>query len=129
MPRWRIQSPKYHTMRAHEFITEQSHEQDARDALITILVTQHALGIPRISFDQLSRSLAERNFFVDPEWLKTQIQDIPVVDQDQSSDTTIVLKSAEIAASKPEDEVEDVDVDASSQVERMAQRALAKRSK
>lgn len=117
-------------MRAHEFLTEQNHEQAARDALITIITTNHALGITKIKPVQLAKSLEDRNFFVDADWIKNQLQDIPVVDQDKTTDDQVVLTTSEFGASQPEQSsLPDLDTDTQTSVEKMAKRALAKRSK
>ena len=118
-------------MRAYEFLTEQNHEQAARDALITILVTNHALGIEKIATEQLARSLEERNFFVDPEWINKTVQEIPVVDTDKTTPSHVALRSTEIPSDTEGEEPSEPDTDTFTQdsVEKMAKRALAKRSK
>jgi len=118
-------------MRAYEFLTEQNHEQSARDALITILVTNHALGIERIATEQLARSLEERNFFVDGEWINKAVQEIPVVDTEKTTPSHVVLRSTEIPSDSEGEEASELDIDKFTQdsVDKMAKRALAKRSK
>lgn len=118
-------------MRAYEFLTEQNHEQSARDALITILVTNHALGIERIATEQLARSLEERNFFVDGEWINNAVQEIPVVDTEKTTPSHVVLRSTEIPSDSEDEEASELDIDKFTQdsVDKMAKRALAKRSK
>jgi hypothetical protein len=111
-------------MRAHEFLTENAHEKAARDALITLLTTNHALGIKSLSMDQLIKSLENRNFFVDPDWVSDQVKDIPVVNPEASNFKTVVLQLSRAQASDSEPQPEpkiDSDQD---QVERMAKRAM-----
>lgn len=80
-------------MRAHEFITEQDHEQDAKSALITVITSNHAMGISPISIKQLVKSLADRNFFVSEEWVLEAAKEIPVVDEDATDEEQVVLKN------------------------------------
>lgn len=118
-------------MKIHEILCEQNHEDQARDALITLLTTQHALGIPETSMQQLLQSLEDRNFFMDADWIQQQISDIPVVDMDASDDDTVVLKlprtsSASTSANSTQ-KSQDQDPDIQNKVKNMAQKALAKR--
>ena len=117
-------------MRAHEFLTEQNHEQEARDALITILATNHALGIFQITPAQLAKSLEERNYFVDSAWINSQLQNIPIVDQEKTTADTVFLTTSEFGQTAPEAEpLKDLETETERSVEQMAKRALAKRSK
>ena len=114
-------------MRAHEFLFEQSHEDLARSALITLITTQHAMGIPEIKTQQLLKSLEDRNFFMDQDWVWGQVKSIPVVDTEKSEPTKIVLNlpnsGPEIAPEEP------TKPDQSQAVEKMAKKALAQRIK
>jgi hypothetical protein len=115
-------------MRAHEFLCEQSHEDLARDALITLITTQHAMGIPTIKTSQLLKSLEDRNFFMDQDWVWSQMHTIPVVDMQQSKPEQIVLKlsSSEPEATPPKQPTEPNNAKT---VEKMAKNALAQRIK
>ena len=114
-------------MRAHEFLCEQSHEDLARDALITLITTQHAMGIPDIKTHQLLKSLEERNFFMDQDWLWSQVETIPVVDMEQSKPDQIVLH---LPNSEPDLTPEaPAEPDQAQAVEKMAKKALAQRIK
>lgn len=114
-------------MRAHEFLTEQDHEADARDALITLLTTNHALGINSVGVDQLSRSLEDNNFFVDTDWIVSNSKQAAVVDADATTDQEIVLKT-DGASEQPDTEDQQTDLpDQQTTVASMAKRALNKR--
>ena len=114
-------------MRAHEFLTEQDHEADARDALITLLTTNHALGINTIGVDQISRSLEDNNFFVDAEWIVNNSKQAAVVDADASTSSEIVLKT-DGASEQPDTQDAQPDLpDQQSTVASMAKSALNKR--
>ncbi len=121
-------SPKYDIMRAHEFLCEQTHEDQARDALITLITTQHALGIPEIKTKKLMKSLEDRNFFMDQDWVWQHAQQIPVVDTESSKPEQIVLK---LPNNEPEAQAAEPDApeDQTKTVEKMAKQALAKRIK
>jgi hypothetical protein len=117
-------------MRAHEFITEKDHEQDAKSALITIITTNHAMGISPISIKQLVKSLANKNFFVSEDWVLTAAKNIPIVDTDATDEKNVVLKDVKSgrASDKSSDTPIETDQDDSEkQVARMADRALDKR--
>jgi len=122
-------------MKLSELLCEQSHEDLAHDALITLITTNHALGMTEISAKKLLKSLEDRNFFMDSDWLWDHVQQIPIVDADASTKSLIKIK-------QPTDTDTDVDSDADSDktdadapdtnsktVDRMAKRALAKRNK
>ena len=114
-------------MRAHEFLCEQSHENLARDALITLITTQHAMGIPEIKTHQLLKSLEDRNFFMDQDWVWGQVQNMPIVDVAQSKAEKIVLK---LPNGEPESTPETpAEPDSAQAVEKMAKKALAQRIK
>ena len=114
-------------MRAHEFLCEQTHEDLARDALITLITTQHAMGIPEVKTSQLLTSLEDRNFFMDQDWVWSQVSTIPVVDMEQSKPEQIVLH---LPNSEPEATAEQpTEPDSSQAVEKMAKNALAQRIK
>lgn len=115
-------------MRAYEFLKEQDHEQSARDALINILVTNHALGIPRVTVQQLADSLEERNFFMPLEWISQEARAVPVVDQEKSTESHIALQSQDLPSEEPEEPEAELEPDTERSVEQMAKRALAKRS-
>lgn len=117
-------------MRAHEFITEQDHEQDAKSALITIITSNHAMGISPISIPQLVKSLADRNFFVSEEWVLTAAKEIPVVDVDATNEKQVVLKN--VTSGRPDDgestsSTKRKTTDDKSKVSQMAKSALDKR--
>jgi predicted Zn-dependent protease len=114
-------------MRAHEFLTENAHEKAARDALITLLTTNHALGIKTIAVTQLTKSLEDRNFFVDADWIVDQIQDIPVVNASASNFKKIVMQ---LTRTDTDDQPEQAEPEASTfddKVEKMAKRAVNSR--
>jgi len=114
-------------MRAHEFLCEQSHEDLARDALITLITTQHAMGIPTIKTSQLLKSLEERNFFMDKNWLWGQVQDMSVVDVENSTPEEIVL---DLPDSEPAVTPKaPVKPDRAKAVQKMAKNALTQRIK
>ena len=114
-------------MRAHEILCEQTHEDLARNALITVITTQHALGIPEIASDKLLKSLEDRNFFMDQDWLFNQVQSIPTVDAEGSKPELIVLK---LPAQAPKTAAPATqEPDAAGTVEKMAKKALAQRMK
>jgi hypothetical protein len=119
-------------MRAHEFLCEQTHEDQARDALITLLTTQHALGIPEIDTDKLLQSLEDRNFFMDADWISAQVSDIPVVDAESSTPDNVVLRLPRKPGQNSASDAGDADVpvmpDSSDRVAQMARKALAKRN-
>jgi hypothetical protein len=117
------------TMRAHEILREQSHEDQARDALITLLTTQHALGIPDIPMEKLLHSLEDRNYFMDADWVQAQVSNIPVVDAEASNNDQIKLKlprapqdDTPVSAPTPDGPA------APDRVAAMAKKALAKRN-
>ena len=117
-------------MRAHELLCEQSHEDLARDALITLLTTQHAMGIPEITTKQLSKSLEDRNFFVDTAWIWEQAQKLDIVDKEKSDQKHLTLKLPD----QSDDDLEDLDAavpdqesDAEKKVDQLAAQALDKR--
>jgi hypothetical protein len=117
-------------MRAHEFITEQNHEQDAKSELITLITTNHAMDISPISIQQLVKSLADRNFFVDEDWVFRNAKQIPVVDADATSEEQVVLKN--VTSGRPDDgetksDVKPKTTDDKSKVSQMAKSALDKR--
>jgi hypothetical protein len=114
-------------MRAFEILQEQTVEQDAQDALITLLTSMHAMGIDKVKVSQVIKSLEDQNFFVDIPWIRENIQDMDIVDAESSDEENIMLKdvsgkSAEPQAGKPEQEQ-----DSEQQVDRMAKQALNKR--
>jgi hypothetical protein len=125
---WWEQSPHLNSvMRAHEFLTERDHEADARDALITLLTTNHALGINTIGVDQISRSLEDNNFFVDTDWIVNNSKQAAVVDADASTSSEIVLKT-DGASEQPDTQDAQPDLpDQQSTVASMAKSALNKR--
>ena len=115
-------------MRAHEFLCEQTHEDQAHYALVTLITTQHAMGIPEVDIEKLLKSLEDRNYFMDMDWIWDHAQQIPVVDVEASSPDHIKLKlprSAKVDATK---EAEPAAPDPSDRVEKMAKQALAKRN-
>lgn len=117
-------------MRAHELLCEQSHEQLARDALITLLTTQHAMGMPEIQTAQLARSLEDRNFFVDTAWIWDQAQKMDIVDQDKSDQKHILLKlpdQSDDDLSDLNDQPTDTETDSEKKVNQLAAQALDKR--
>lgn len=117
-------------MRAHELLCEESHEDLARDALITLLTTQHAMGMPEIQTKQLSQSLEDRNFFVDTAWIWDQAQKLDIVNKDKSDQSHIVLNlpdQSDDDLSDLEDTPADTETDAEKKVDQMAGQALDKR--
>lgn len=117
-------------MRAHEFITEQNHEQDAKSALITIITSNHAMDISSISIPQLVKSLADKNFFVDEDWVFRNAKEIPVVDVDATTQEQVVLKN--VTSGRADDGAESSDTkqkttDDKDLVGKMAKSALDKR--
>ena len=114
-------------MRAFEILQEQTVEQDAQDALITLLTSMHAIGIDQVNINQIIKSLEDQNFFVDIPWIINNVEDMEIVDSDTSDEETIILKdvsgkSAEPQAGKPEQEQ-----DSEQEVNLMAKQALNKR--
>jgi len=116
-------------MRAHEFLCEQTHEDQAHDALVTLITTQHAMGIPEVKPEKLLKSLEDRNYFMDADWLWDHAQQIPVVDVEASSADLIRLKLPKTGKSEPESSNEMPAVAPSLRVEKMAKQALAQRTK
>lgn len=114
-------------MRAHEFLCEQTHEDQAHDALVTLITTQHAMGIPEVKPKQLLKSLEDRNYFMDADWLWDHAQQIPVVDVDASSVDLIKLKLPSTGTSEPLPSPDQTPQDKSDRVEQMAKQALAQR--
>jgi hypothetical protein len=121
-------------MRLKDILSEQTHELQARDALITILTTDHALGIGQVTVDQIIKSLEKLNFFMDKNWIRDQARQIDVVDSDQSTADTIVLQSTksekpgEPETTEPETNPETTDMD-KDVVSKMAQQAADRRIK
>jgi hypothetical protein len=114
-------------MRAFEILQEQSVEQDAQDALITLLTSMHAMGIAKVKVSQVIKSLEDQNFFMDISWVRENMQDMDIVDAESSDEENIMLndvsgRSAAPQAGKPEQEQ-----DSEQQVDRMAKHALNKR--
>lgn len=116
-------------MRAHEFLCEQTHEDQAHDALVTLITTQHAMGIPEVKPEKLLKSLEDRNYFMDADWLWDHAQQIPVVDVEASSPELIKLKLPKTGKTEPEAAPELDATDQSDRVEKMAKQALAQRTK
>ncbi len=116
-------------MRAHEFLCEQTHEDQAHDALVTLITTQHAMGIPEVKPEQLLKSLEDRNYFMDADWLWSHAQQIPVVDVDASSEDLIKLKLPKTGKQDTPDQPPPAPADPSDRVEQMAKQALAQRKK
>ena len=114
-------------MRAYEFLLEQTHEDLARDALITLITTQHAMGISEVKTDKLLKSLEDRNFFMDQDWVWDQVQNIPTVDQEKSTPEQIVVKLPNHEPETPT--AEPGEPDTAKTVEKMAKKALAQRIK
>lgn len=115
-------------MRAHEFLCEQTHEDQAHDALVTLITTQHAMGIPDMDTEKLLKSLEDRNFFMDMDWIWDHAQQIPVVDVNASSPDHIKLKLPRSAKTDVAKAEAPAATDASDRVEKMAKQALAKRN-
>ncbi len=115
-------------MRAHEFLCEQTHEDQAHDALVTLITTQHAMGIPEVDTEKLLKSLEDRNFFMDMDWIWNHAQQIPVVDVNASSPDHIKLKLPRSTQQEPSQDAPPAVTDQSDRVEKMAKQALAKRN-
>lgn len=115
-------------MRAHEFLCEQTHEDQAHDALVTLITTQHAMGIPEVDVEKLMKSLEDRNYFMDMDWIWDHAQQIPVVDVEASSPDHIKLKLPRSAPTDDNKVPEPTTPDPSDRVEKMAKQALAKRN-
>jgi hypothetical protein len=116
-------------MRAHEFLCEQTHEDQAHDALVTLITTQHAMGIPEVKPEKLLKSLEDRNYFMDADWLWDHAQQIPVVDVEASSPELIKLKLPKTGKTEPEAAPEPDATGQSDRVKQMADKALAQRTK
>ena len=106
-----VSEPKYITMRAQEFLCEDTHEDQAHDALVTLITTQHAMGIPEVKSPKLLKSLEDRNFFMDTDWLWAHAQQIPVVDVQSSSPDLIKLKLPKKNSMEPDTAPEPAPVD------------------
>lgn len=120
-------------MRAHEFLCEQTHEDQAQDALVTLITTQHAMGIPEVKAAQLLKSLEDRNFFMDQDWLWDHVQQIPVVDVEASSPDQIKLKlpktSKTVGDAADTQDAQIPAMEPTKKVAQMAKKALAQRNK
>jgi hypothetical protein len=114
-------------MRLHQLLSEQTHEDLARDALITLLATNHAMGIESVATSKLLKSLERRNFFVNAAWLKDQISNIDIVDADASDDDTIKIRVENGDDTSDQTMPTDDEQAQRDTVDRMAQRALNKR--
>lgn len=114
-------------MRLHQLLSEQTHEDLARDALITLLTTNHAMGIESVDTSKLLKSLENRSFFVNTDWLKGQISSIDIVDADASNDDMIKLRVDNEDDGDDQTSPVDDEQTQKSTVDRMAQSALNKR--
>lgn len=114
-------------MRAFEILREQTVEQDAHNALITLLTSMHAMGLNKVKISQVIKSLEDQNFFVDIPWVKTSIQDMDIVDMDSTDEETIMLKDVSGKSQEPPVEQPEQEQDSQQQVDSMAKQALNKR--
>lgn len=112
-------------MRAYELLQEQTVESDAKDALITLLTSMHAMDIDEIKIDQIIKSLENQNYFVAYPWISNNVKDMGIVDADASDENKIVFKdvsgkTAQSSTTTPDQQ----ELDSEQQVNKMAKQAL-----